>query len=159
MTDMLVKLYDFTNTSKKEEVERNGVFVKRAMALDRHLITDFVHDQFSRTNAGWVGECELALSQQPTTCYIAVHDKKIVGFCCWDGTAKGMLGPLGVSEKWRGRGIARELVLSCLLSMREAGYAYAVIGWVSSEEFYSKLCGAIAIPDSHPGVYSRLSSI
>ena len=70
-----------------------------------------------------------------------------------------MLGPLGVTKEWRGRGVARELVTSSLMSMREDGYAYAVIGWVSSESFYSKLCGAISIPDSHPGVYSRLVSI
>jgi GNAT superfamily N-acetyltransferase len=159
MTDMLVKLYGLKNTGKNEVIERDGIFIKRAMALDRHLITKYVQEHFDNICPGWVGECELALSQQPTTCYIAVHDKNIIGFCCWDGTAKGMLGPLGVSEKWRGRGIARELIISSLLSMKEAGYAYAVIGWVSSEAFYSKLCGAISIPDSHPGVYSRLSSI
>ena len=36
------------------------------------------------------------------------------------------------------------------------GYAYAIIGWVNSTEFYEKSCGAVIIPDSFPSVYSRM---
>lgn len=157
MTDMLVKLYGREEGSKPGGLETQGVSIKRAMAFDRALICAFVREQFE--TPGWVGECEIALSQQPPTCYVAVHEKRIIGFCCWDSTAKGMLGPLGVSASWRGRGVARELIHASLASMREAGYAYAIIGWVSSVEFYAKICGAVPIADSHPGVYSRLASL
>lgn len=156
MADMLVKLYDLNMTDRSAELEQQGISVKRALALDRHLITAFVRDRFSEISPGWVGECELTLSRQPPTCYIAVHNRSVIGFCCWDSTARGMLGPLGVHPDWRGRGIAGQLIRASLLSMREAGYAYAVIGWVSSEAFYTRLCGAVTIPDSHPGVYSRM---
>ena len=56
-------------------------------------------------------------------------------------------------------GIAKELIYQCLIAMKHAGYAYAVIGWVSSEEYYAKTCGAITIPDSFPGIYSRMISV
>lgn len=157
MTDMLVKLYGRDTALRTEVLAQQGVFIRRAMAFDRALIATYVREQFD--TPGWVGECEMALSQQPPTCYVAVHDRRIIGFCCWDGTAKGMLGPLGVSVPWRGRGVARELIHASLASMKEAGYAYAVIGWVSSEDFYARICGAMPIPDSHPGVYARLTTL
>ena len=33
------------------------------------------------------------------------------------------------------------------------GYAYAIIGSAGPEDYYAKVCGAIAIPDSKPGIY------
>lgn len=51
------------------------------------------------------------------------------------------------------------LLLKCLLDMREMGYGYAIIGAASDAiEFYSKVVGATIIPDSYPGIYSRMIS-
>ena len=38
-------------------------------------------------------------------------------------------------------------------AMKEEGYAYAVIGWVASEDFYAHAVGATVIPDSEPGIF------
>ncbi len=60
----------------------------------------------------------------------------------------------------RGMGIGEALLRSCLLAMKDEGYAYAVIGWVDgAEEFYEKTVGATVIEDSFPGVYRNLISI
>ena len=41
--------------------------------------------------------------------------------------------------------------------MREAGYGYAVIGWVSDAvEFYRKSLEILEIPDSFPGIYCHM---
>ncbi len=158
MSDMLIKLYDCPLESRLDLLAKGGIIIKRALAIDKQLICDFVYENFAGVSLGWVGECELALMQQPSTCYIAVSNNKVVGFCCFDSTAKGMFGPLGVSVSYRRKGIAQELMSCSFEAMRAAGYAYAVIGWVSSEEFYQKHCGAIVIPDSAHGIYDRMIS-
>ena len=58
-----------------------------------------------------------------------------------------------VAEAHRGKGIGKALLLACLQEMKLKGYGYAIIGWVSSEEFYEKSAAAIAIPDSTPGIW------
>ncbi len=32
-------------------------------------------------------------------------------------------------------------------------YGYAIIGWAGPQEFYEKAVGAVAIPDSTPGIW------
>jgi len=158
MTDMLVKLYDHALTSARSSLAKKDVTVKQALTLDRNTICEFIEEQFSDVCPRWVDECTSSLYRNPTTCFIAVHNHKVIGFCCHDATAKGMLGPLGVHREFRGGGIARELLYQSFEAMKYAGYAYAIIGWVSSEEYYVKVCNAMTIPDSSPGVYSRLVS-
>ncbi|MBK1876257.1 GNAT family N-acetyltransferase [Pelagicoccus mobilis] len=156
MTDMLVKLYGETRHSRADDLAKQGFKINRALGADRVKITRFIKASFPESAEGWAAEAEVSLTQQPSSCMIATLDHKVVGFCCYDATAKGMLGPIGVSEECRGKGVAKELILQSLEAMKHAGYAYAVIGWVSSEAFYEKVCGAITIPDSFPGVYSLL---
>ena len=57
----------------------------------------------------------------------------------------------------REEGVGTGLLLSCLHSMWEMGYAYAIIGWADeAAAFYEKTVGAIAIPGSHPAIYQNL---
>jgi predicted N-acetyltransferase YhbS len=77
----------------------------------------------------------------------------ILGFSCHDSTSRGMVGPLGVLEPARGRGIGRGLLLRSLHAMAAMGYAYAVIGGAGSVEFYRRVVDVIEIPDSSPGIY------
>ncbi len=158
MTDMIVKLYDLEMPDRSAALSSQGVTIRRAMAFDKGAICNFVGDQFSQICPQWVDECALTLAQQPPTCFVAVCDHQPIGFCCWDASAKGMLGPIGVHTDFRKKGIAQELLRRTFISMREDGYAYTIIGWVSSTEFYQKTCNAIEIPGSFPGVYSRLLS-
>ncbi|MDA7868065.1 GNAT family N-acetyltransferase, partial [Akkermansiaceae bacterium] len=92
-------------------------------------------------------------SRQPVACFIATKDKKILGFACYETTAKGYFGPTGVAESARGLGLGKALLLKALEAQREAGYAYAFIGGVGPREFYAKTVGAIEIPGSDPGIY------
>ena len=158
MPDMLVKLYGAPLPSRAAALAQDGIAIKRAMALDKAAVLGFVGATFGESHATWLGECEVALLQQPSTCFIAVAEARVIGFCCYDSTARGMVGPLGVDPAFRGRGIAPEMMRRTFEAMQAAGYAYAVIGWVSSASYYAKVCGAIEIPDSLPGVYSRMIS-
>jgi len=153
--DMLVKLYNLQDDYElMERLKGEGIYLKKAMRTELTLITAWVKDTFGQ---GWADECMAGVLQG--TCWIAVKDKEIIGFACYDTTAKGFFGPTGVSESMRGKGIGKALLLRCMLSLREAGYAYAIIGWVGPAEFYRKAVGAIPIEDSWPGTYHNMAKI
>ncbi|MDR0272489.1 MAG: GNAT family N-acetyltransferase [Clostridiales bacterium] len=157
MPDMLVKLYDMDFNFA--DLSAHGITIKKAHISDKKSILDFVKTNFQEA---WANECEYGLFNNPITCYVAVCDKKIVGFACYDTSAKGFFGPTGVSEEFRGKGIGRELLLRALFSMKESGYAYAIIGWSADEAiaFYQKYANAVVIEDSPPNksIYKNLIS-
>ena len=139
--DMLVNLYRLP-----EEKPVEGVSIVRALPPDRTRILKWVREHFGE---GWEAECATALSAQPNTCFIARQDGACIGFACYDATARGYFGPIGVDEDARKTGIGRALLLRCLYAMREAGYGYAVIGWCTEAAgFYAHTVNAIPIPDS-----------
>src|SRR5258708_4842582 len=125
MTDLLVKLY--TLPPLEEEIQTQagkGIAIRRALPAEKHFIAPWVGKVFS---SYWESECEAALSRMPTTCWIAIENKGVIGFGCYDTTAKGFFGPTGVDEGPRGRGTGRALLLACLHAMRWDGYGYAII--------------------------------
>ena len=151
MPDMLVKLYDIPEIGPDARMDAEGIVIKRAMALDKDIVTKYVRDNFYDVCAGWAGECERAILNNPPSCYIAVKDNKLVGFACYDASALGFFGPTGVSEAMQGKGIGKVLLGKCLQSMKEKGYAYAIIGYaVDAIKFYEKAVGAVVIEGSTP---------
>ena len=153
--DYLVKLYELPSSAEAlERIAEEGITVHRAMGLDREKILAFVKENFADA---WVGETTVALSRQPAGCFIAVRDGKVVGFACYDATAKGFFGPTGTLGSLRGKGVGTALLYRTLEAMREDGYGYAVIGWVSDAlPFYRKVLDVIEIPGSFPGVYRHM---
>jgi GNAT superfamily N-acetyltransferase len=152
MVDMLVKLYDLPMTPAGPPA---GVTLRRAFAAEKHVVCEWVSQTFGR---GWAGECEAAFCPQPIACFVAAAESRLVGFCVYDATARGMAGPIGVARDWRGRGLGRALLLAVLYDMRAGGYAYAVIGWADSPAFFLRTCGATAIEGSEPGLYRGILS-
>lgn len=153
MSDLLVRLYDLPEFEAEAKVKAAGITVRRALPPERHLILEWISERFY---AGWVGEAALALSQLPITLWVAARDGNLLGFACHDATAKGFFGPTGVDEKARGQGIGEALLIATLRGMREAGYAYAVIGDPGPVEFYRKRLDALEIPKSEPGIYKGM---
>ena len=80
----------------------------------------------------------------------------MIGFACHEATCKCFFGPTGVDESFRGMGIGTHLLFACLQDMKNAGYAYAIIGGAGPVEFYEKAVGAIVIEGSVPGVYKDM---
>ena len=151
MIDMLVRLYELEDPSEiYARVEEQGIILRHARAYERHIVADWVGKHFSPK---WVSEVKIAFSRQPLSCYIATKDKEIMGFACYDTTAKGFYGPTGVSEAARGTGIGKALLYKCMYALREQGYVYGMIGGVGPREFYEKVIGAVEIPGSDPGIY------
>lgn len=150
MSDLLVRLYALPPAPAAVD----GVRIERVLPPDTGKVLEFVRTQFSED---WACECAAALYQSPPACFVAVQGHTLVGFACYDATAKGMFGPVGVSPSVRGQGIGGLLTYRCMEALREAGYAYAVIGWADGKEsFYARAVGATPIADAQPNVYSRL---
>ena len=147
MTDMLVKLYDLPRDAPPLP---KGITVHRVRESEKHHIVTWVSQVFSQ---GWADECAMAFDRQPTACFIARAKRGIRGFCVYDATARGILGPVGVAESAQSQGVGRHLVVKTLQDMAAQGYAYAVVGWVGPAAFFAHTVGAIPIPDSSPGMY------
>ncbi len=160
--DMLVALYKLEDIEKRRQAVRaHDVTIRRAMVYERNEIIDWVRQTFEADAAGWAGECAVALSTVPATCHIATRNGELLGFACYDATAKGFFGPTGTDERVRGIGVGAALLVTSLAAMRESGYAYAVIGAAGDhvKGFYEKVVGAVEITGSVPGIYSdRLRS-
>ena len=160
--DMLVALYraDFPVEEDIRRLAAEGISIRRAHPVNLGVLQEYVETAFS---AGWKWEVTHCFSHPSPTCYIAVKDKKIIGFAAYEATAPDFFGPIGVSAEYRRKGIGTVLSRLCFRSMKEMGYGYAIIGWAaqSARHFYRTQFGAVDIADSEPenSVYANLIQV
>lgn len=150
--DRLVKLYQLPDPAPNlASLVSRGISIRRARSYEKTLVVQWVRAMFSQ---GWADECSVCFSRTPVSCFIATTGGEIVGFACHDATYKNFFGPIGIAKDKREGGVGAALLLACLSSMREAGYAYAIIGGPKeAAPFYRRVVGAIDIPGSNPGIY------
>jgi GNAT superfamily N-acetyltransferase len=147
--DLLVRLYRLP-TPPPAPI---NVLVRRAFSAEKHLVSCWIAEQFT---AAWAGESEAAFARLPVSCFVAVEQEQLLGFACYDATARGFFGPFGVAQSARGRGLGRALLQATLADMSANGYGYAIIGHATEIAFYREAIDAIEIPDSDPGFYRGL---
>lgn len=155
MPDMLVRLYGLPDNSKEiSRLRTENISIRRVFPPDKIQLIAFVKGNFGD---GWASECDVAFSNKPVSCFIAVKEKNIIGFACYEVTNKCYFGPTGVLEAERGKGVGKALLISALNGLKEMGYAYGIIGGVSGAVlFYEKTVDAISIPKSHPSIYKDM---
>ena len=152
--DMLVRLYEIPEPSARiAALHQTGIDLRRALAPERHVVVSWVRQQFGE---GWASECEVSFARLPISCFRAQRGNDLLGFACYDATAKAFFGPTGVLESERKQGIGTALLLMALQAMAAEGYAYAIIGGAGPAEFYAKAVGAVPIAGSSPGIYAGL---
>jgi len=149
LSDLLVPLYDLPDAK-----EQDGLWVGKPLSHQAPSVLSFIQDNFS---SGWKAEAGTAFGSVPPTIIVAVDKASgsLAGFCCWDCTARGFLGPIGVHDDFRGKGVGNSVVIAVLHSMREVGYGYAVIGDAGPVEFFQRICDARVIEGSTPGIYNN----
>jgi predicted N-acetyltransferase YhbS len=153
MHDMLVKLYELPSlAAAMDATSGQGISVRRVLAPEIPVVTAWIRSNFAASAA----EVGIACGRLPITCFIALRDQDILGFACYDATARNFFGPEAVVEAERGRGLGRTLLLAALHAQREQGYAYAIVGGVGPAEFYVKTVGATPIAGSTPGIYAGM---
>ncbi len=151
LNDMLIKLYNLPfDWSFIQEQAGRETEISKPIGPDRQRLVSWIGRHFP---IAWKGELERALSNTPISCFIAQRQSALLGFSCYDATALGYFGPMGVIESTRGSGIGTALARASLLDMRLKGYGYAIVGMAGPVEFYKKVADAVEIPDSYPGIY------
>ncbi len=135
------------------KMAEGGISLRRAQPFEITQVRSFVENNFS---VAWADEISVGFANKPVSIYIAVLEKRIVGFAAYECTRKTLFGPTGVAELVRGRGVGRAMLIASLWGLKELGYVYGIIGGVGPVEFYERAVGAIVIPNSDPGIYTNL---
>ncbi|WP_129629299.1 GNAT family N-acetyltransferase [Candidatus Oscillochloris fontis] len=164
MADMLVKLYHVTpDPLLIARLAQEQITLKRVLAPDALRVIHFIETNAEahwpqESKESWMAECAASMANHPPTCFVAVQQRTIIGFACYNATAKGYFGPMGVLREAQGNGVGKALLITSLLAMWDEGYGYAIIGWParSAMNFYAKTVQAQVIEDSSPGIYRRL---
>lgn len=164
MADMLVKLYNVTpDHTLLARLAQQQITIKRVLAPDALRVLRFIETSAEthwpqESKESWMAECAAGMANHPPTCFLAVQQRTIIGFACYNATAKGYFGPMGVLREAQGNGVGKALLIASLLAMWDEGYGYAIIGWParSAMGFYAKTVQAQVIEDSSPGIYRRL---
>ena len=146
--DMLIKLYALPAAAS--HVLADGVSVRKPIGAEQGVVVDWVISQFG---SGWASEARVALANRPVSIFIATQAGAPIGFACYDATARGLFGPIGVVPTARRGGVGEALLLACLHDMQAMGYAYAVAGYVGPKDFFRRVAGAVEIEGSKPGLY------
>ncbi len=150
--DMIVGL---TNLPGYPEI-KSDIKIKRAFPGDKKTIMSFIKENFQEN---WAYEAEHSIMQSPGKCFIATEEGQLIGFACYDASAKGFFGPIGVLPNKRKNKVGEALLLRTLNAMSEYGCGYVIIGWVSEAEmFYRKTVKAEYIKGGQPknSVYANL---
>jgi len=155
MQDMLVRLLDLPDISEKEKqlFENEGIIFKRSIPPEKSIVVDWVCKHFSKN---WADETDAAFTSLPVNCFIAQRDQDILGFACFESTAKNFFGPTGVIPSERGKEIGKVLLVKSLMALHEMGYTYAIIGGVGPTSYYEKTVNAKVIEHSEKSIYQNL---
>ena len=152
---MLVKLYDLPKNCKELDELSKKISFRRPLAAEKSIVNNWVKKRFGD---GWESEVDVSFSRKPITTFIAIEDNQILGFATYDAAYLNFLGPMGVEKSKRKKGLGKALLFLALSSMKEMGYAYAIIGGVGPAKFYEKTYDAKIIEGSDPGIYKGILS-
>lgn len=154
MQDMFVRLFDLPDGAPlRASLAEKGIRIRRCNPFEAHILEDWIGTHFSPR---WVCESRVAMAHQPSGCFIATKDSTILGFVCIDATARGFIGPMGVSEAARGLGIGKALMITGLEQMYHLGYAYAIIGGAGPVDLYKRWVNATPIENTSMGIYEDI---
>ena len=154
MPDLLVNLLKLPPLEPLiNELRKQVVNIRRAQPFEISQVRQFIEKNLS---IAWADEISVGFANKPVTVFVATRDGRVIGFAACECTRKAFFGPTGVAEDERGRGVGKALLVASLWGLRELGYVYGIIGRAGPVEFYQEAVGAIAIPDSEPGIYTDL---
>ena len=147
MPDLLVPLYKLPPREQgAASVRAANVIIRRANPFEQTPVGDFIRTHFS---VGWAEENAVTFARQPITNFLAIEDKKIVGFATFESTRKAFFGPTGVDPVHRGRGIGRALLIESLWGLHDLGYAYGLSGDSQSLQKRKTTCLSYTKPVWH----------
>jgi len=147
VVDMFQDVIDFVAPSNVYlPLKENAVTIEYADGEHASKISDFVRNNFP----DWANYYqESRIKEHLKNFFFAHKDNEIIGVSTlWIGNSNwdmlfensvGGGGALGVSEKWRGKGIGLAMKCWGTEKIKGSGVKYVWIGWTSSIGFYEKL--------------------
>ena len=152
MPDMLCSLVKLPPLEELlSQLRSIGITIRRPNPWEQSKLFEFIENHF---NKGWAEETSVAFHSKPVTCFIALHEDKIIGFSTYECTRRNFFGPTGVDEDYRGKNVGKALFFAALQGLQDLGYVYAIIGGAGPVKFYEKSVGAMVIPfDEGRGIY------
>lgn len=152
--DLIINLYQEKLENLTIKPKDGKIQIKRILTPNADQLVSFVKENF---NATWASEVKSGLYKSDPTCFIATLDAKIIGFACFDATARGYFGPTGINSSYRGLNIGQALYIETLKLMKSYGYGYAVVGATTDElsNFYGKYLDLVKL-DNEKTIYNRL---
>lgn len=137
-------------------LQNEGIRICRPASYQRTAVREFILAHFGQ---GWVDEVASAFNRHPATAFIAVHEKRIVGFSAYEATAPAYFGPTGVDDAYRGRSIGKALLYAALYGLRELGYIYGFIGAPGPIDFYLKATPGLLLPAEWRTFHSTVENL
>ncbi|WP_435622850.1 GNAT family N-acetyltransferase [Flagellimonas sp.] len=155
MKDMLVRLMNLpdVNGDANNLFTTENIVFRKPIAAEKSLVLKWVEKNFSMN---WKDEVDVAFSNVPVNCFIAQREQEILGFACFECSAKNFFGPTGVIPSERGKNVGKILLIKALEALKEMGYAYAIIGGVGPVDYYEKTVNAKVIEGSEKSIYQNL---
>ncbi len=101
----------------------------------------------AKSSLQWRIEAQLALHKKYGRVYVAETNNEIAGFAVHSASHEYRFGPIGVDERYRGRGLGKTLLIHTLDSMRLLGIRYAIIPWTTHLFFYAWIPGIINVKE------------
>ncbi len=133
--DMRFSLSEFRQNGYEVDMEIEGITYRFALPGDRDKVCDCMNDAFSEFT-GYYREDALYQEGEGSRILIAVREDKVVGALIAGGedAAKGLgsVGCVAVREGWRGRNIAKNLVLVGTKYLKDSGFREAYLSYTYS---------------------------
>ena len=108
MPDMLVKLYELPELAPAlQGLARQGITIRPARAPEQPTVVAWMNDHFP----WWTAEVAVTFSRVPVSCLLAMRERDLLGFACYDAICPNFFGPTAVLESERRNGIGHRLPL------------------------------------------------
>lgn len=149
--DMVVDLHgpgapDLDTTADETRLLAQGIGFRRPMPGDWRWLLEGVEREMASTTPSrrWAYLAGQAFRRDPPTIEVAEERPTgaFLGFAAYDAGRWGALGPMGVAERVRRRGVGAVLLKRCLRDLRADGYLAGGIFAVGPIPFYAKTIGA-----------------
>jgi ribosomal protein S18 acetylase RimI-like enzyme len=137
IVDMTLSLGKWEALELPEDKARLKEFgIRKAAPKDEAALEEMIQVEFPQ----WVQELRVGLKRGVV--WMAGQEGRAIAFCGVNLSNPGYLGPVGVREAFRGRGIGRLLLNKCLEGVKKSGLKSLRIPGLGPIPFFSKYAGA-----------------
>ena len=125
---------NFDTAEEEEKLKIDKIDILRAEKHDFEEALKWTEVNFK----AWISEVKNSFENNPISLYIAKKENEIIAFSAYETNnfGTGWFGPMGTTEKARGKGLGGILFKRCLGDMKKLGFQKAIIPWVGPIPFY-----------------------